>query len=178
MARYRYLNCSELVAVRWLAGEALRWRRPRRASRARMYTTHPARDLAPLTLAVRRWLSLTTPDPDPVPTSAPAQDPAAASLPTPTPAPAPAPVPVSGFAAAVAARPRIHALREGTRPRPVEPDPGGRRAAARLRARTAAHRTRASRPLPQVSSVSECSAAWLDARAASRILAWNLGRAA
>lgn len=33
----RYLNSSELVYVRWLATEALRWRRPRRASRVRTY---------------------------------------------------------------------------------------------------------------------------------------------
>ncbi|MDE3723043.1 hypothetical protein PWG71_16760 [Nocardiopsis sp. N85] len=52
----RYLNCSELVAARYLALEALRWRRPRRAARARMYVVHWGRDLTPLAMVVRRWL--------------------------------------------------------------------------------------------------------------------------
>lgn len=34
----RYLNLSELAYVRWLASEALRWRRPRRAARVRAFT--------------------------------------------------------------------------------------------------------------------------------------------
>jgi hypothetical protein len=33
----RYLNLSELAHVRWLASEAVRWRRPRRAQRVRGY---------------------------------------------------------------------------------------------------------------------------------------------
>ncbi|WP_436889800.1 hypothetical protein [Nocardiopsis dassonvillei] len=42
-----------------------------------------------------------------------------------------------------------------------------------------AHRNNAMRPAePAPVPAPERSAAWLDARAASRILAWNLGRAA
>lgn len=37
----RYLNPSALVAVRYLAEERIRWRRPRRAARARYYAPWP-----------------------------------------------------------------------------------------------------------------------------------------
>ncbi|GAA1464843.1 hypothetical protein NE857_04180 [Nocardiopsis exhalans] len=37
----RYLNLSELAHVRWLASEAMRRRRPRRASRVRSYAPVP-----------------------------------------------------------------------------------------------------------------------------------------
>ncbi|MFE3457809.1 hypothetical protein ACFXKD_09695 [Nocardiopsis aegyptia] len=37
----RYLNPSALVAVRHLAEERLRWRRPRRAARVRSYAPWP-----------------------------------------------------------------------------------------------------------------------------------------
>lgn len=57
MARTRYLNCSELVAARWLASEALRWRRPRRAARVRWYS-HPGGDMAPLASAVQVLLAV------------------------------------------------------------------------------------------------------------------------
>ena len=55
----RYLNLSELAYVRWLASEALRWRRPRRAHRVRAFAlagpTPPRRpvDLGDLTLLGR-----------------------------------------------------------------------------------------------------------------------------
>ncbi|MFL1441801.1 hypothetical protein [Nocardiopsis protaetiae] len=55
--RTRYLNCSELVAARWLAAEAVRWRRPRRAHRVRWYA-HPAGDMAPLATVVRVLLTV------------------------------------------------------------------------------------------------------------------------
>ncbi|MFL1379673.1 MULTISPECIES: hypothetical protein [unclassified Nocardiopsis] len=204
MARYRYLNCSELVAARWLASEALRWRRPRRASRARMYTTHPGRDLAPLTLAVRQWISHTTPPPPPVtpspslslplprrasdtaPTGRPRvpeprtspdqrpEPPAALSTPTPIADAAAESVPGSGFTAALASRPRIQALRQGSRTR-IHPRPGSptakSRAAARLRARTMAFRT-------TTHLTADRDGLWKDALAAARILKWNLGKAA
>ncbi|MDT0330756.1 hypothetical protein [Nocardiopsis lambiniae] len=183
MARYRYLNRSELVAARRPATEVLRLRRPRRASRARMYVTHPGRDLAPLALAVRQLLGhTTTPDPAPMPAAVPApaanppQVPAAASdqaphpVVAPTSAPTPVPASGSGFAAAVASRPRIQALREGTRSR-REPVPTTGKAPARLRARTAAFQSTAH-------LVADRSALWRDELAASRIVAWNLGRAA
>ena len=51
-----YLNPSTLVAVKYMATEALRWRRPRRAARVRSYVVHPAGDLAPLAMAVYRYL--------------------------------------------------------------------------------------------------------------------------
>lgn len=54
----RYLTHSALIAVRYMAAEAIRHRRPRRASRVRAYISHPAGDLAPLALAVRRLLSI------------------------------------------------------------------------------------------------------------------------
>ncbi|CAL9380562.1 hypothetical protein SUDANB121_01057 [Nocardiopsis dassonvillei] len=177
-----------------------------------MYVTHPARDLAPLTLAVRRWLSASTqplppspvggtvpllprvPEPRTSPetspeastsASPPALPPASPPNPVPVQSPVrgPAPVPASGFTAALAARPRIHALRAGKRTR-TESDPAGHeppahKAPARLRARMTAHRNNAMRPAePAPVPAPERSAAWLDARAASRILAWNLGRAA
>ena len=37
----RYLNLSELAHVRWLASEAVRWRRPRRARRVRAFAPPP-----------------------------------------------------------------------------------------------------------------------------------------
>ncbi|GAA1459276.1 hypothetical protein NE857_29740 [Nocardiopsis exhalans] len=37
----RYLNLSELAHVRWLASEAMRCRRPRRANRVRAYAPAP-----------------------------------------------------------------------------------------------------------------------------------------
>ncbi|GAA1072584.1 hypothetical protein [Nocardiopsis metallicus] len=37
----RYLNLSELAHVRWLASEAMRCRRPRRARRVRAYAPVP-----------------------------------------------------------------------------------------------------------------------------------------
>ncbi|GAA1463645.1 hypothetical protein NE857_32160 [Nocardiopsis exhalans] len=37
----RYLNLSELAHVRWLASEAMRHRRPRRAGRVRAYAPAP-----------------------------------------------------------------------------------------------------------------------------------------
>lgn len=37
----RYLNLSELAHVRWLASEAMRRRRPRRAGRVRSYAPVP-----------------------------------------------------------------------------------------------------------------------------------------
>ena len=52
----RYLNPSTLVAVKYMATEALRWRRPRRAARVRSYVARPAGDLAPLAMAVYRYL--------------------------------------------------------------------------------------------------------------------------
>ncbi|WP_306368275.1 hypothetical protein [Nocardiopsis sp. CC223A] len=202
MARYRYLNCSELVAARWLASEALRWRRPHRASRARMYVTHPGRDLAPLTLAVRQWISQTTPPPAPTSPSLPAPSgtngttPAPFRVPTPRtspdqrseppttptpPASEPTPiadavaesVPASGFSAALASRPRIQALRAGTRSRTrPKPTPTRRsRAAARLRARTAAFRT-------TTHLTADRDGLWKDAMAAARMAKWHLGRAA
>ena len=51
-----YLNPSTLVAVKYMAAEALRWRRPRRAARVRSYVARPAGDLAPLAMAVYRYL--------------------------------------------------------------------------------------------------------------------------
>ncbi|CAL9410885.1 hypothetical protein SUDANB121_01667 [Nocardiopsis dassonvillei] len=231
MARYRYLNCSELVAARWPTSEALRWRRPHRASRTRMYVTHPGRDLAPLTLAVRQWISHTAPPqaptpapvkpapplprrvgntgstarsrvpaprtspdqrpepptalaahpaspPDPVaapaPSSAPPPEPVAAPIPAPTPiadAVAHA-VPDSGFTAALASRPRVQALREGARSRTRSGSSTAEsRAAARLRARTAAFR-RTTR------MTADRDGLWKDAMAAARILKRDLGRAA
>ncbi|MFL1431851.1 MULTISPECIES: hypothetical protein [unclassified Nocardiopsis] len=208
MARYRYLNCSELVAARWLASEALRWRRPRKASRARMYTTHPGCDLAPLTLAVRQWISHATPPQTPTPAPvAPAPPPplprrvgnAASSgrprVPEPRTSPERRPepptalsvsaptsiadavakaVPGSGFTAALASRPRIQALRQGSRTR-IHPRPGSptakSRAAARLRARTMAFRT-------TTHLTADRDGLWKDSLAAARILKWNLGKAA
>ncbi|WP_306369946.1 hypothetical protein [Nocardiopsis sp. CC223A] len=212
MARYRYLNCSELVAARWLASEALRWRRPRRAARARMYVTHPGRDLAPLTLVVRQWLDRITPHPEPTPitpelplplpgrtdgtahhrprvpeprtspTATAAQTDAPVSAPASVPAPSPfadlAPEPVAGpgFAAALASRPRIQALREGgrsradTRTRPGSPT-AKQRAAARLRARTAAFRT-------TTHLTADRDGLWKDAMAAARMAKGHLRRAA
>lgn len=58
----RYLPLSELERVRRCAEEDLRTRRahrprrPRRANRVRAYVSAPAGDLAPLALAVRRYL--------------------------------------------------------------------------------------------------------------------------
>ncbi|WP_306366984.1 hypothetical protein [Nocardiopsis sp. CC223A] len=227
MARYRYLNCSEPVAARWSASEALRRRRPHRAARARMYVTHPARDLAPLTLAVRQWISQTTPPPAPTPMTPPLRLPhrignpasparpripeprtspdlrsgppatptalstpgtPAASVLVPNPvtgavtAPASEPIPLmepvaesvpaSGFAAALASRPRIQALRAGTRNRTrPKPTPTARRAAARLRARTAAFRT-------TTHLTADRDGLWKDAMAAARMAKWHLRRAA
>ncbi|GHD25674.1 hypothetical protein GCM10007147_23000 [Nocardiopsis kunsanensis] len=60
----RYLSLSELEHVRRRAEENLRprrshhRRRPRRANRVRTYVSDPAGDLAPLALAVRRYLAL------------------------------------------------------------------------------------------------------------------------
>lgn len=56
----RYLSLSELERVRRRAEENLRTRRarrPRRANRVRTYVSDPAGDLAPLALAVRRYLA-------------------------------------------------------------------------------------------------------------------------
>jgi len=62
----RYLSLSELERVRRRAEETLRarranyerrTRRPRRANRVRTYVSDPAGDLAPLALAVRRYLA-------------------------------------------------------------------------------------------------------------------------
>ncbi|WP_017574523.1 hypothetical protein [Nocardiopsis kunsanensis] len=59
----RYLSLSELERVRRRAEENLRERRPhhkrrpRRANRVRTYVSGPAGDLAPLALAVRRYLA-------------------------------------------------------------------------------------------------------------------------
>ncbi|WP_306368104.1 hypothetical protein [Nocardiopsis sp. CC223A] len=230
MARYRYLNCSELVAARWLASEALRRRRPRRAARARMYVTHPARDLAPLALAVRQWISQTTPPSAPAPVmpsppvpsgtggttpvpfrvpeprtspdlwSGPPATPAAlsapgtpaasvlvpnpvtgavtapASEPTPLMEPVAESVPGSGFSAALASRSRIQALRAGgrsradTRTRPGSPT-AKQRAAARLRARTAAFRT-------TTHLTADRDGLWKDAMAAARMAKGHLRRAA
>lgn len=44
----RYLNPSALVAVRYLASEAMRHRRPRRAARVRSYAPLPHRRETPL----------------------------------------------------------------------------------------------------------------------------------
>lgn len=52
----RYLNPSALVAVRHIAEEALRTRRPRRAARVRSYVT--LGDMAPLAAVVRRYLEV------------------------------------------------------------------------------------------------------------------------
>ncbi|MDE3720113.1 hypothetical protein PWG71_01835 [Nocardiopsis sp. N85] len=215
MARYRYLNRSELVAVRRPASEALRWRRPRRAARARLYVTHPGRDMVPLALVVRQWISRNTPTPGapslPVPEQTdntastrprvaeprtspdlrpkPSATPTAASLPAMNPVDVPVSVPLpagesvpgSGFTAALASRPRIQALREGTRSRtrPGSPTAESRagsptaksRAAARLRARTAAFRNTDH-------LIADRDGSWKDAMAAARILKWDLGRAA
>lgn len=64
----RYLNLSELAHVRWLASEAMRRRRPRKASRVRafaaMTTPHPEPrpngPVVPVPLP-RRPLSTSTP---------------------------------------------------------------------------------------------------------------------
>lgn len=53
----RYLPLSELVYVRWRASETLHRRRPRRAARVRSYVAAPGGDMAPLALAVRRYLT-------------------------------------------------------------------------------------------------------------------------
>lgn len=171
MARYRYLNCSEPVAARWPAGEALRRRRPRRAARARAYVTHPGRDLAPLALAVRQWISRTTPPPVPPAPSLPVRVPAPRTSPDSRPEP-PATGPGSdlGFAAALATRPRIRALRSKART-PDASTPARSRAAARLRVRTAT--IRATTRL-----TSDRDGLWKDSLAAARILKRNLGRAA
>lgn len=50
----RYMSLSELERVRRRAEEALR---ARRANRVRAYVSAPAGDLAPLALAVRRYLA-------------------------------------------------------------------------------------------------------------------------
>ncbi|MDT0327381.1 hypothetical protein [Nocardiopsis lambiniae] len=172
MARYRYLNRSEPVAARRPASEALRWRRPRSAARARTYVTRPARDMAPLTLVVRQWISQNTPPETPTPISP--------SLPVPrrvggTGSTRPrAPEPRTGpeFSAALASRPRIQALREGTRSRTRPGSPtAASRAAARLRARTAAFRNTDH-------LIADRDGLWKDAMAAARILKWDLGRAA
>ncbi|MFY7068315.1 hypothetical protein ACOQFV_20850 [Nocardiopsis changdeensis] len=168
MARYRYLNCSEPVAARWPAGEALRRRRPRRAARARAYVTHPARDLAPLTLAVRRWLARQNPTPPALPPFLPAED--TTPLRPRVPAPRTSPDSDPGFAAAVASRPRIRALRSKARTRP-ESTTAKSRAAARLRVRTATIRS-------TTRLTADRDGLWKDALAAARILKRNLGRAA
>lgn len=54
----RYLTHSALVAVRYLTEERLRSRRPRHAARVRGYVSHPAGDLAPLTMAVRQLIQV------------------------------------------------------------------------------------------------------------------------
>lgn len=172
MARYRYLNCSEPVAARWPAGEALRRRRPRRAARARAYVTHPGRDLAPLALAVRRWLARQNPTPPALPPFLPAED--TTPLRPRVPAPRTSPDSDPGFAAALATRPRIRALREGARSRSRSRDASTQarsRAAARLRVRTATIRSTTRR-------TSDRDGLWKDSLAAARILKRNLGRAA
>ena len=54
----RYLSLSEIPHIRRRASETLRRRRPRRAARVRSYVTAPGGDMAPLALAVRRYLTL------------------------------------------------------------------------------------------------------------------------
>lgn len=43
----RYLNASALVAVRQLAAERAPWRRPRRASRVRLFAPQPGHHPGP-----------------------------------------------------------------------------------------------------------------------------------
>ncbi|MFL1382112.1 hypothetical protein [Nocardiopsis protaetiae] len=206
MARYRYLNCSELVAARWLASEALRWHRPHRASRARMYVTHPGRDLAPLALAVRQWITHTAPTPAPVPPVLPL--------------PLPLPRRVSGTASS--GRPRVPEPRTSPDQRPEPPTalsvsastpiadavaeavPGSGFTAAlasrpRIQALREGARTRTrTRPKPSLARgraaarlrartatfrktthmTADRDGLWKDSLAAARILKWDLGRAA